>query len=88
MVEAVEDFQGFHVNVAAGDGVFWPGNDARRGLRRLWKFVLHKRIIKKNITFFNPLFRIIMKYLLRQDSPGKKSAGRGIIDKRFKSIYF
>ncbi len=41
MVEAVKDFQGLHVNVSPGDGMFGPGNDVGWDLRRPWGFGLH-----------------------------------------------
>ena len=34
MVEAIQDFQGLHLNVSPGDGMFGPGNDVGWGLKR------------------------------------------------------
>jgi hypothetical protein len=55
MVEAVKDFQGLHVNVSPGDGMFGPGNDVGWDLRSPWGVGLHHMIIIKLSLFFNPL---------------------------------
>jgi hypothetical protein len=89
MVEAVKDFQGLHVNVSPGDGMFGPGNDVRWNLRRPYGFGLHLISIVKFFTFFNPL--ILNNCKISADSApnsGKNRRQGGIIDKRGESIYF
>jgi len=77
MVEPVKNFQGLHVNVSPGDGMFGPGNDMGRDLWRPYGFGLHSIIIVKLSTFFNPLIPNNCEISADSGPNREKTAGEG-----------